>query len=135
MESNSFSVFFLWNIRMVLAWAIQPMCSAWLHLWNPTPAFSLKKTYWNINVWPWYYCDNLKSSFSSVAQLYLSLCDPMDCSMSGLPVHQQLPEFTQTQVFLHLFLKVSHLQTFIFLLWLVLGCFWHNTVFCWDLLM
>ena len=26
--------------------------------------------------------------FSSVAQSYLTLCDPKDCSMSGLPVHQ-----------------------------------------------
>ena len=50
----------------MLAWATPPMCNAWLHLWNPTPAFSLKKTYWNINVWPWYYCDNLKSSSNSV---------------------------------------------------------------------
>ena len=27
-----------------------------------------------------------------------SLCDPMDCSMPGLPIHHQLPEFTQTHV-------------------------------------
>ena len=36
--------------------------------------------------------------FSSVAQSCLSLCDPMNCSMPGLPVHHQLPEFTQTHV-------------------------------------
>ena len=36
--------------------------------------------------------------FSSVAQLCATLCDPMDCSMPGLPVHHQLPEFTQTHV-------------------------------------
>ena len=36
--------------------------------------------------------------FSSVAQSCLTLCDPMDCSTSGLPVHHQLPEFTQTHV-------------------------------------
>ena len=35
--------------------------------------------------------------FSSVAQLCLTLCDPMDPSTPGLPVHHQLPEFTQTQ--------------------------------------
>ena len=29
---------------------------------------------------------------------YVQLCDPMDCSTPGLPVHHQLPEFTQTQV-------------------------------------
>ena len=34
--------------------------------------------------------------FSSVAQLHLTLCDPMNCSTPGLPVHHQLPEFTQT---------------------------------------
>ena len=27
-----------------------------------------------------------------------TLCDPMDCSRPGLPVHHQLPEFTQTHV-------------------------------------
>jgi len=36
--------------------------------------------------------------FSSVAQLCLTLCDSMNCSTSGLPVHHQLPEFTQTHV-------------------------------------
>ena len=36
--------------------------------------------------------------FSSVTQSCLALCDPMDCSTPGLPVHQQLPEFTQTHV-------------------------------------
>ena len=30
--------------------------------------------------------------FSSVAQSCLTLCDPMNCSMPGLPVHHQLPE-------------------------------------------
>ena len=35
--------------------------------------------------------------FSSVTQSCLTLCDPMDCSTPGLPVHHQLPEFTQTQ--------------------------------------
>ena len=34
--------------------------------------------------------------FSSVAQSCPTLCDPMDCSTLGLPVHHQLPEFTQT---------------------------------------
>ena len=36
--------------------------------------------------------------FSSVAQSCLTLCDPMNRSMPGLPVHLQLPEFTQTHV-------------------------------------
>ena len=36
--------------------------------------------------------------FSSVAQSCPTLCNPMNCSMPGLPVHHQLPEFTQTHV-------------------------------------
>ena len=36
--------------------------------------------------------------FSSVAQSCLTLCNPMDRSMPGLPVHHQLPEFTQTHL-------------------------------------
>ena len=36
--------------------------------------------------------------FSSVAQSCPTLCDPMKCNTPGLPVHQQLQEFTQTHV-------------------------------------
>ena len=36
--------------------------------------------------------------FSSVAQLCLTLCDSMNCSTPGLPVHHQHPEFTQTHI-------------------------------------
>ena len=41
------------------------------------------------------FCTN---QFSSVAQLCPTLCDPVDCSTSGLPVHNQLPDLTQTLV-------------------------------------
>ena len=36
--------------------------------------------------------------FSSVAQSCPTLCDPINHSTPGLPVHHQLPEFTQTHV-------------------------------------
>ena len=36
--------------------------------------------------------------FSSVAQSCLTLCDPMDCSTPGFPVHHHLLELAQTQV-------------------------------------
>ena len=36
--------------------------------------------------------------FSSVAQLCPTLCDPMDCSTPGFPVHHQLLELAQTHV-------------------------------------
>ena len=42
-----------------------------------------------VNFWP---------QFSSVAQSCLTLCDPMDCSTPGFPVHHQLLEPTQTHV-------------------------------------
>ena len=38
------------------------------------------------------------SSVSSVCQSCPALCDRMDCSTPGLPVHHQLPELTQTHV-------------------------------------
>ena len=45
------------------------------------------------------FCDmSAKYQFSSVTQSCPTLCDPMNCSMPGLPVHHQLPEFIQTHV-------------------------------------
>ena len=41
---------------------------------------------------------NMLSQFSSVTQSCLTLCDPMNHSTPGLPVHHQLPEFTQIHV-------------------------------------
>ena len=41
---------------------------------------------------------NPSVQFSSVAQSCLTLRNPMDCSIAGLPVHYQLLEFTQTHV-------------------------------------
>ena len=50
----------------------------------------------------WRNVDRLKQiysvQFSSVAQSCLILCNPMNCSTPGLPVHHQLPESTQTHV-------------------------------------
>ena len=40
------------------------------------------------------YTDQIRS----VAQSCLTLCDPMNCSVPGLPVHHQLPEFTETHI-------------------------------------
>ena len=39
-----------------------------------------------------------KPQFSPVTKSCPTLCDLMDCSTPGLPVHHQLPEFTQTHV-------------------------------------
>ena len=46
----------------------------------------------------WYLKLYFSVRFSSVAQSCPTLCDPMNCSTPGLPVHRQLLEFTQTHV-------------------------------------
>ena len=47
----------------------------------------------------WYiYTMEYSVQFSSFAQSCSTLCDPMNRSMPGLPVHHQLLEFTQTHV-------------------------------------
>ena len=52
-------------------------------------------TLYNLNIFTNYFSS---VQFISVAQSCPTLCDPMNCNMPGLPVHQQLPEFTQTHV-------------------------------------
>ena len=46
----------------------------------------------------WFQIRKGACQFSSVAQSCPTLCEPMNCSMPGLPVHHQLPESTQTHV-------------------------------------
>ena len=41
---------------------------------------------------------SIGQSVNSVAQSCPTLCDPMNCSIPGLPVQHQLPESTQTHV-------------------------------------
>ena len=59
--------------------------------WTPSPAS--KNTNWYITIFL-----SHSFQFSSVTQSCPTLCDPMNCSTSGLPVHHQLPEPTQTHV-------------------------------------
>ena len=53
------------------------------------PSWILKPCFWYSYIF---------SSVSSVTLWCLTLCDPMNCSKPGLPVHHQLPEFTQTHL-------------------------------------
>ena len=50
----------------------------------------------------WNCWDSAFESFSDLHEVQFScvqlFCDPMDCCMPGLPVHYQLPEFTQTHL-------------------------------------
>ena len=48
----------------------------------------------------WFFGYHHSVQFSSVTQSCPTLCDPMNCSTPGLPVHQQLPEITQACVHL-----------------------------------
>ena len=56
--------------------------------------------FWNFPCQMWSCSKNCRDyqSVSSAVQLCPTLCDLMDCSTPGLPVHHQLPEFTQTHV-------------------------------------
>ena len=45
-----------------------------------------------------YNISSVQYQIRSVAQSCPTLCNPMNCSTPGLPVHHQLPEFTQTHV-------------------------------------
>ena len=53
---------------------------------------------WIEDQWQSFWYPQRNNQFSSVAQSCPTLCDPMNRSTPGLPVHHQLPEFTQTHV-------------------------------------
>ena len=79
----------------ILEWLIFPFSRGFSQVWDPPRSPALQT-------------DSLPSEptgkpfspvqLSSVAQLCPNHCDPMNCSTPGLPVHHQLPEFTQTHV-------------------------------------
>ena len=60
---------------------LQDVCSRWV----TTPLWLSRSLRYSVQ-------------FSSVTQLCPTLCNPMNRSTPGLPVHHQLPEFTQTHV-------------------------------------
>ena len=62
----------------------------WSRKWQPTPVFLPEEIHGERRL----------AGYSSVqfSCLVISLCHPMDHSMPGLPVHHQLPEFTQTHI-------------------------------------
>ena len=66
---------------------LQNHCRWWLQPLNWMTLFPWKKSY-----------DQRSVQFSTVAQSCLTLCNTMDCSTPGFPVHHQLPEIPQTHV-------------------------------------
>ena len=93
------------HMAELFSWVPLPYCST---LWCPFPikslALSAHVSPWTIHFWvldksPVSALEGVHlPQFSSVAESCLTLCDPVNCSTPSLPVHHQLPEFTQTHV-------------------------------------
>ena len=69
--------------------------------WSPGPALPPLASLHSHLIEPWEWFGNsclAPVQFSSVTQLCPTLCDPMDCSMPGSPIHHQLLKFTQIHV-------------------------------------
>ena len=99
-EMNHQSRFYAWY-RMLGAGALGwPRGMVWGGTWEGSSLWGTHVHPWliHVNVWqkPLQYCKVIQ--FSSVAQSCPPLCDPMNRSTPGVPVHHQLPEFTQTHV-------------------------------------
>ena len=67
---------------------------------SPNPTKLVIANHGLIFIFLWKFIKSKTNSiqFSSVAQSFLTLCDPKECNIPGFPVHHQLPEFTQTHV-------------------------------------
>ena len=71
----------------------------WIHSTSHIRAvWILQQCFSKRNMYYLFGCAEASVQFSSVTQLCPTLCDPMNRSTPGLPVHHQLPEFTQTHV-------------------------------------
>ena len=80
-----------WDTSAIQSWQCPWLCKhRKIEIFHPTPGMGKRSRRNNGSV----KC----LQFSSVAQLCPTLCDPMDCSMPGFPVHHQLPEPTQIHV-------------------------------------
>ena len=104
--SDSFQAFGLKTARLFCLWDFSGEntgvgCHFFLQGIFPTqglnPSLLCFLHCWQI-LYPLSYWGSLSVQFSSVAQSCLTLWDPMHRSTPGLPVHHQLPEFTQTHV-------------------------------------
>ena len=81
----------LWRTKDFFIAALYSIAKTWNQPKCPSTEEWIKKM--------WYmYKMEYSVKFSSVAQSCPTLCNPMDCSMPDLPVHHQLPEFTQAHV-------------------------------------
>ena len=80
------------------------LCIRWPNYWSFSFSISPSNEYSELISFSirlvWSPCCPRESQvqFSLIAQSCPTLCNPMNCSMPGLPVHHQLPESTQTHV-------------------------------------
>ena len=76
----------------ILGWVAYPFSrgSSWSRNWMGSPAMQADSLPAELS--------GSSVQFSSVSQSCLTLCNPMNCSTPGLPVHHQLPESTQPHV-------------------------------------
>ena len=76
-----------------------PCCNSWTYGSPREPNSYRKAAHTTLASWQKQYSSIFSVQFISVQSLSrVWLCNPMNCSTPGLPVHQQLPEFTQTHV-------------------------------------
>ena len=90
-------IYSLFTLSLLKLHKMEGKCIIKILLYNHDPSLPVPE------VLLWHYLKVKRFSFSSVqfssvAQSCPTLCNPMKCSMPGLPVHHQLPEFTQTHV-------------------------------------
>ena len=92
----------LWGFVCVCVWLQCARCNIlvpWPGIESMPPAVQVQSpNHGTIRGFPHVRIFNPSVQFSSVAQSCPTLCDPMNRSTPGLPVHHQLPEFTQTHV-------------------------------------
>ena len=79
-----------WLMTQSIYWKVRYSYKMKLYVWN--------NQFKQISKKPWSEQISLQSYISSVAQSCPTLCNPMNRSTPGLPVHHQLPESTQTHV-------------------------------------
>ena len=106
MRISSFPSIICWKDCLFLINGLGTMSKIiWTYMWGFISGLSIL-LHWSVFMPALHcfdYCSFVISSLyiyqiRSVAQSCPTLCDPMNCGTPGLPVHHQLPEFTQTHV-------------------------------------
>ena len=96
LEAQSFTLLLFTLVYFV---GICAKCSSWASItWQPVSG--ALKNHVLSDKKPWLQRKDaiLSDQIRAVTQSCLTLCDPMNLSTPGLPVHHQLPEFTETHV-------------------------------------